>query len=37
VKTRIFPLSIKLVLEHVTSFLPCAQDNTTCRATYQHD
>jgi len=33
VKTEIFPLSIKLVLEHVASFLPRVQDNTTCRAT----
>jgi len=27
VKTEIFPLSIKLVLEHVASFLPHVQDN----------
>jgi len=29
VKTGIFPLSIKLVLEHVASFLPRVQYNTT--------
>jgi len=31
-----FHNSIKLVLEHVASFLPRVQDNTTCGATYQH-
>ena len=31
-----FSNSIKLVSEHMTSFLPCVQDNTTCRATAQH-
>jgi len=31
-----FSNSIKLVPEHVASFLPCVQDNTTCRATSQH-
>jgi len=36
VKTGIFPLSIKLVLEHVASFLPRVHDNTACRATNQH-
>jgi len=35
VKIGIFPLSIKLVLEHVASFLPRVQDNTACKATYQ--
>jgi len=36
VKTGIFPLSIKSVLEHVASFLPRVQDNTACRTTNQH-
>lgn len=31
-----FSNSIKLVPEHVASFLPRIQDNTACRATYQH-
>jgi len=31
-----FFTSIKLVLEHMVSFLPRGQDNTTCRATDQH-
>jgi len=36
VKTGIFPLSIKLVLEHVAFFVPRVQDNTACRTTDQH-
>jgi len=31
-----FSNSIKLVPEHVASFLPRVQDNTSCRATDQH-
>jgi len=31
-----FSNSIKLVPEHVASFLPRVQDNTTCRAIAQH-
>jgi len=31
-----FSKSIKLVPEHVASFLPRVQDNTACRATCQH-
>jgi len=31
-----FSNSIKLVPEHVASFLPRVQDNTACRATDQH-
>jgi len=31
-----FSNSIKLVPEHVASFLPHVQDNTACRATAQH-